>query len=304
MTMTKLTWFSLATAGWLAGASTDAYYESVTAGQGFSCGVLEATGRVECWGEGALGDTPSLDVLEGKLLDEYHLSISGGGFHVCGLYYEGGEKLNTNVRAYCVASFDDGAEQDAGQLNIPDLPDGKYWREMSAGGQHTCGIDTDRMVHCWGSEDGLRRDLGEFAGMEHRHISAGGLATCGILMSDRTGYCVGEVPQAMLPEEYANTQFARLEAGGAFSYGLVKDTKELIKWGPTEGDPAAVVESIPVEPPTGFRSIKTFSIAAGAAHVCATGRRNRKAIASGLPAKGAWCAGTGGEEISAISDAA
>ncbi|CAM9368195.1 unnamed protein product, partial [Ectocarpus sp. 12 AP-2014] len=94
-------------------------------------------------------------------------------------------------------------------------------------------------------EDGLRRDLGEFAGMEHRHISAGGLATCGILMSDRTGYCVGEVPQAMLPEEYAHTQFARLEAGGAFSYGLVKDTKELIKWGPTEGDPAAIVESIP-----------------------------------------------------------
>lgn len=36
----------------------------------FSCGVLEATGRVECWGEGALGDAPSLDVLEGKLMDE------------------------------------------------------------------------------------------------------------------------------------------------------------------------------------------------------------------------------------------
>lgn len=36
----------------------------------FSCGVLEATGRVECWGGGALGDVPSLDVLESKLLDE------------------------------------------------------------------------------------------------------------------------------------------------------------------------------------------------------------------------------------------
>ncbi|CAN0246204.1 unnamed protein product, partial [Ectocarpus sp. 13 AM-2016] len=93
MTMTKLTWLSLATAGWLAHASMDAYYESVTAGQGFSCGLLETTGRVECWGEGVLGDTPSLDVLEGKLLDEDHMSISGGGFHVCGLYYEGGEKL-------------------------------------------------------------------------------------------------------------------------------------------------------------------------------------------------------------------
>lgn len=36
----------------------------------FSCGVLEATGRVECWGEGALGDAPSLDFLEGQLVDK------------------------------------------------------------------------------------------------------------------------------------------------------------------------------------------------------------------------------------------
>ncbi|CAN0154745.1 unnamed protein product [Scytosiphon promiscuus] len=173
---------------------------------------------------------------------------------------------------------------------------------MSAGGQHTCGLDSDRMVHCWGSDADSRRDLGEYAGMEHRHISAGGVATCGVLMSDRTGYCVGEAPQAMLPEVGDPASFARLEAGGAFSYGLIMDTKELIAWGPTEGDLAAVVASIPVKPPTGFRSVKTFSIAAGAFHVCATGRRNRNAIASGLPEKGAWCAGTGGEEISGISD--
>lgn len=30
-------------------------------------------------------------------------------------------------------------------------------------------------------------------------VLCAGLATCGILMSDRTGYCVGEVPQGMLP---------------------------------------------------------------------------------------------------------
>lgn len=77
--------------------------------------------------------------------EQHHKSISGGGFHVCGLYYEGGERLNTNVRAYCVASFEEGAPQDAGQLAIPDLPEGMYWREMSAGGQHTCGLDSDRM---------------------------------------------------------------------------------------------------------------------------------------------------------------
>lgn len=76
---------------------------------------------------------------------QYHKSISAGGFHVCGLYYEGGNKGRENVRAYCVASFEDGAEQDVGQLAIPDLPEGQYWRQMSAGGQHTCGMDTDRM---------------------------------------------------------------------------------------------------------------------------------------------------------------
>ncbi|CAB1101055.1 unnamed protein product [Ectocarpus sp. CCAP 1310/34] len=64
----------------------------------------------------------------------------------------------------------------------------------------------------------------------------------------------------VLHQEYARTQSARLDAGGAFSYGLVKDTKEVIKWGPTEGDPATIVMSIPVEPLTGFRSINTFSV--------------------------------------------
>ncbi|CAN0564336.1 unnamed protein product, partial [Laminaria digitata] len=76
-------------------------------------------------------------------LSQNHLSISGGGFHVCGLYYDGPE-LRVNVKAYCVASFEDGAGQDAGQLAIPDLGGG-FWREMSAGGQHSCGIDNDRM---------------------------------------------------------------------------------------------------------------------------------------------------------------
>ena len=60
------------------------------------------------------------------------------------LYYEGEEERRVNVKAYCVASFEDGAPQDAGQLDIPDLG-GKFWRRMSAGGQHSCGIDRDRM---------------------------------------------------------------------------------------------------------------------------------------------------------------
>ena len=77
-------------------------------------------------------------------LRQNHLSISGGGFHACGLYYDG-KKRESNVKAYCVGLFDEDADQDFDQLDIPDLGEGMYWREMSAGGAHSCGIDNDRM---------------------------------------------------------------------------------------------------------------------------------------------------------------
>ena len=63
-------------------------------------------------------------------------------------------------------------------------------------------------------------------------------------------------------QEYASTKFSMLEAGGAFSYGLIKDTKELIKFGPTEGTMVPVVESIPTTPPSGFHSTKTKTVGA------------------------------------------
>eukprot|EP00903_Cladosiphon_okamuranus_P012084 g11343.t2 len=56
-------------------------------------------------------------------------------------------------------------------------------------------------------------------------------------------FCKAETNAAR--NEYAGIKFARLEAGGAFSYGLTRDTKELIKWGPGEGAPAVLVENIP-----------------------------------------------------------
>lgn len=69
----------------------------------------------------------------------------------------------------------------------------------------------------------------------------------------------------VLEQEYDDVEFKMLEAGGAFSYGLVKTSKgvtELIKFGPGEaaGDPFLIVESIPLTPPEGFRSTKTHRV--------------------------------------------
>lgn len=46
-----------------------------------------------------------------------------------------------------------------------------------------------------------------------------------------------------------------LEAGGGFSYGLVKGSKDLIAFGPGNA-------TIPLKPPSGFRSVKTLSVGA------------------------------------------
>ena len=52
----------------------------------FSCGVLESTGRVECWGDGALG---GLSVLEGRLMDEVRVILYMYGMVWCDVIRHG-----------------------------------------------------------------------------------------------------------------------------------------------------------------------------------------------------------------------
>ena len=76
---------------------------------------------------------------------------------------------------------------------------GLSWRQISAGGYHTCGVTTDNRAYCWG----LPGQLGDGTTMSHlkpapvagghsfRQVSAGTDHTCGVTTDDRV-YCWGD----------------------------------------------------------------------------------------------------------------
>jgi alpha-tubulin suppressor-like RCC1 family protein len=125
----------------------------VVSGADHSCG-LTAVGTAYCWGRGGqdqLGADPGefnfritpVEVLGGHTFQ----ALTAGGFHTCGLTPAGA--------VYCWG------QGDKGQLGNGDLTStsrnpvqvlgGHSFQTISAGWEHTCGLTSDRLVYCWGS---------------------------------------------------------------------------------------------------------------------------------------------------------
>ena len=78
---------------------------------------------------------------------------------------------------------------------------GHVFRQISAGGTHTCGIDTERRAYCWGTNvsgalgDGTTKSrptpVAVQGGLRFRQIEAGFLHTCGLTYPDNLVYCWG-----------------------------------------------------------------------------------------------------------------
>ena len=126
----------------------------ISAGQMFTCVVMQFTNGVRCWGDnsvGQLGDNttntrftpPSFDVITGVL------QISAGGNHVCVVMV-----LNNGVR--CWGSNNQGQIGDGTPFNrlVPDSVDLISSIAMVSCGQgHTCVLSLQGGVKCWGSND-------------------------------------------------------------------------------------------------------------------------------------------------------
>ncbi len=139
-------------------------FAQVSAGGLHSCG-LRTDGSVFCWG----ANDGQLDVPEGIKFSQ----IAAGGWHTCGIV-DGGQRVicwgNTNTAAGIIASH---------QAN-----DGTSFTEIRSDYQHSCALDSERKVHCWGkvayfgsvagAEDVEEIALGRF----HSCVRRGGDTTC------------------------------------------------------------------------------------------------------------------------------
>jgi alpha-tubulin suppressor-like RCC1 family protein len=148
-------------------------WSSVASGDGFSC-ALHADGRVFCWGsnaEGKLGrhespgstasswDAKAIRDPLDPLSDLYGLTaVTAGKHHACA--------LTASKRVVCWGSNEFGqlgANLPTGSGKAEDTP--VYVRNttntanlgsiaaISAGDNHTCAVDTNRMVYCWGQNN-------------------------------------------------------------------------------------------------------------------------------------------------------
>jgi alpha-tubulin suppressor-like RCC1 family protein len=125
-------------------------FNRISAGREFSCAVTTGN-RAFCWGNGRVGQvgdgknflrfTPR--AVTGGLLFR---GVSAGGAHACA--------VTTDNRAYCWGLNVNGqlgnGTDSFRQLSPGPVVGGLEFRQVEAGGAHTCGVTTGDRAYCWG----------------------------------------------------------------------------------------------------------------------------------------------------------
>jgi len=218
---------------------------AITVGLDHTCG-LTATGTAYCWGAngfGQLGDgsfvsrsTPT-PVAGGLTFTE--VSAGGGGYEedvsfTCGVA-SGGD-------AYCWGGSFRGALGDGSANAAHNMParvaGGLKFRSISTGGAHACGLATNGVVYCWGSNTVGELGVGDLVthatptpvpGTDgFAAVVAGDFHTCALKREGQghATYCWGARPDgtglSLTPSRLNTTvSFSTLGVGTEHSCGLV-----------------------------------------------------------------------------------
>jgi len=181
----------------------------LSAGYGHTCG-LTADGAAYCWGNnttGQLGNGYFTSVARPVLVtaEARFTKISAGRNHTCALTAEGQAYcwgLNANKQLGSEGSND----QCLNTLSCTSHPlavetDVRF-KDIAAGGDHTCAISDDDRAYCWGQNDAAQLGLGDIS-LDQLHpvvvpgslrfaaIGAGDLHTCALTVTAQV-YCWGD----------------------------------------------------------------------------------------------------------------
>ena len=148
------------------------------------------------------------------------------------------------------------------QAGVPTIPESivNKWSSVSAGGYHTCGVQQDGKVVCWGSNE---NEQGNYIGQADPPltafslVSSGSFHTCGI-RTDRTVKCWGDNSHNQAAAPSGDFQF--VSAGNIHTCGIQTD-KTVACWGSNKVADAFTGQAYP---PLGSFNF----IDAGAYHTC------------------------------------
>ena len=175
-------------------------FSQADAGGSATCGVLQGSRRILCWGRNDLGQAS-------PPVGKYHF-VAMGENHGCALTTQGGLRCWGVPTAYptaeqakgrflSVAAGDDHTcairsnhklvcwgNNDNGELNVPP---GKF-RQVVARGDHSCGVTHDRRLLCWGEK--AFTEYSQTIHMPVKKVATGQLHACA-LGTDGLAKCWG-----------------------------------------------------------------------------------------------------------------
>ncbi len=137
-------------------SNTTARWDSVAAGDNFTCGITYGEGYLYCWGDntygimGSTGDMYDTPVGIDNSDNSRWLSISAGGDHVCG--------IDENYNLWCWGRNDRGQVGNSSfQTSVAEPykvmnPQGKKWRFVTVNRFTSCAIDEANELWCWGDD--------------------------------------------------------------------------------------------------------------------------------------------------------
>lgn len=180
---------------------------SLSVGAQHACALLQDS-TAWCWGangSGQLGDSDTIAIAFPTPVAgaQTWTAISAGGPHSCA--------LTSGGAAYCWGANDHGQSgsglPDLALLVPSPVSGGLQFLQISAGGNHTCGIAVDSLAYCWGANtsgqigDSSTTDRAApvpvAGGLHFARIAAGAGFTCGI-SGGVVAYCWGDGTRGQL----------------------------------------------------------------------------------------------------------
>jgi alpha-tubulin suppressor-like RCC1 family protein len=277
-------------------------WAQVSTGERFTCGRTR-DGRARCWGSNSRGrlaidsershaSSPQPVLVDGADVADW-VDLRAGGEHACGVRVDGS--------LWCwgsAARAQIGAELDEGFTATPRRIEGggRVWHQVATGRQHTCAIDTERTLWCFGHDGrgqlgtggGSRLSPVQIAG-EWAKVAVGELHTCAI---DRAGhaYCAGGNATGEVGDGTTRGRKTFVDLGpgwadiatGAEHTCAITSTSELACWGRAHQHQLGNGETSTRSTPTLVPQAGAWTSVVAANHTCA------------LDGDRVWCWGANG----------